>query len=61
MMSVKSEINVDMSEVVNEQENTIDADYKEVAEEAETAGRPDKLGALKSYHISLIRKPVRIR
>ena len=28
--SIKSEINVDMSDVVNEQEETIEADYKEV-------------------------------
>lgn len=34
--SIKSEINVDMSDVVNEQEETIEADYKEVGSGAET-------------------------
>ena len=35
--TVKSELSVDMSEIANEQERVIDADYNEVATEQETA------------------------
>ena len=35
--SIKSEINVDMSDVANEQEETIEADYKEVGSGDEAA------------------------
>ena len=36
--TVKSELNVDMSEVVDEQETVIDADYNEVTSDPESAG-----------------------
>ena len=39
--SVKSEINVDMSEVVNEAEETIEADYKEVSSETDQEAGAD--------------------
>lgn len=36
--TVKSELSVDMSEVVNEQETVIDADYNEVTSDPEASG-----------------------
>ena len=36
--TVKSELSVDMSEVADEQETVIDADYNEVASDSESSG-----------------------